>query len=185
MILLASLNNKIPFGDETSNWSLWERFCTSSAKSFKTGVVTFSRNVIEDMGLEMKNLFRHKTAPLDRCTKFQQLYAKWVCRLDRSSQTTSCMTPLYWKQTQCLASRVQGLLQACELHHWIQQLGKKQQLWFLVLQIASESKKNLLLFVFIRCWAKVSKEFVIGIMNESNLSSSSPKSTIRSRPRDV
>ena len=34
------LKSRIPLGELTSNWSLWLRFCTSSANSFSMGVVT-------------------------------------------------------------------------------------------------------------------------------------------------
>lgn len=40
MTLLASRNNNIPLGDDTSNCNLWDLFWTSSANNFNTGVVT-------------------------------------------------------------------------------------------------------------------------------------------------
>ena len=53
-----NLKSRMPFGELTSNCSLWLRFCTSSANSFRMGVVTWADMSLY-LGIVKENGFKH------------------------------------------------------------------------------------------------------------------------------
>ena len=57
-IAFINLKSRMPFGELTSNCSLWLRFCTSSANSFRMGVVTWGDMSLY-LGIVKENGFKH------------------------------------------------------------------------------------------------------------------------------